>query len=72
MLSEVANHKTYESVLERLNTSLNTIFCLINRILQKIFTRMRQFGKTWVRLPARPQRKASPSEFLSSHILIKN
>ena len=41
MLSEVANHKTYESVLERIKTSLNTIFCLINRILQKIFTRMR-------------------------------
>ena len=35
MLSEVANHKTYKSVLERLKTSLNTIFCLINRILQK-------------------------------------
>lgn len=35
MLSEVANHKTYKSVLERLKTSLNTIFCPINRILQK-------------------------------------
>ena len=41
MSSEVANHKTDESVLERLKISLNTIFCLINRILQKIFTRMR-------------------------------
>nr|DAG33144.1 MAG TPA: NITRATE/NITRITE RESPONSE REGULATOR PROTEIN NARL REGULATORS, TWO-COMPONENT SYSTEMS, SIGNAL [Caudoviricetes sp.] len=41
MSNEVANHETYKSVLERLKTSLNTIFCLINRILQKIFTRMR-------------------------------